>query len=303
MPQTQPVINCLTVDVEDYFQVSAFADRVCRKDWDKYECRVEVNTDRLLSIFDQAEVQGTFFVLGWVAERYPDLVRRIAEAGHEIASHGYWHQLVYDLTPEEFAKDITDSREAIVNACGVEVTAYRAPSFSIVPRSRWALDILTEHGFTIDSSIFPIAGHDRYGDPDAIKSIHSIETRNGSILEFPPTAGHIGRLPLPIGGGYFRLFPLPLTQFAINQVRKSTGPAMFYIHPWEVDFRQPRIRNETRRTMFRHYFNLKRTEPRLRQLLSKCRFGTLREIITVHATNHELPGAAAGRNQRRTAMD
>ena len=151
------ILNCMSVDVEDYFQVSAFADRVCRKDWDKYECRVETNTDRLLAIFASAEVQATFFILGWVAERYPALVRRIAAAGHEIASHGYWHQLVYDLTPDEFEKDIVDSKEAIHNACGIEVTAYRAPSFSIVPRSRWAIGILAKNGFTVDSSIFPIA--------------------------------------------------------------------------------------------------------------------------------------------------
>ena len=208
----------MSVDVEDYFQVSAFADRVCRKDWDKYECRVEANTDRLLSIFASAEVQGTFFILGWIAERYPALVKRIATAGHEIASHGYWHQLVYDLSPDEFAADITASCEAIHNACGVEVTAYRAPSFSIVPRSRWALDILAEKGFTIDSSIFPIAGHDRYGDPDAPKSIHVIETAHGSITEFPPTAGNIGRLPLPIGGGYF-----PLVSCGTYQTRHQSG--------------------------------------------------------------------------------
>ena len=185
MPQDRPIPNALTVDVEDYFQVSAFADRVCRKDWDKYECRVEGNTDRLLSIFDEAQVQATFFILGWVAERNPGLVRRIAASGHEVASHGYWHQLVYDLTPEEFAKDISDSRDAIHNACGIEVDTYRAPSFSIVPQSRWALQILTEQGYAYDSSIFPIAGHDRYGDPTAPKSVHVIETPAGKDYRIP----------------------------------------------------------------------------------------------------------------------
>ena len=140
------LINALTVDVEDYFQVSAFADRICRKDWDKLVCRVEANTDKLLAIFDQHQVRGTFFILGWVAERYPALVKRIHTAGHELASHGYWHQLVYDLTPEEFAKDLQDSREAIANASGVEVTAYRAPSFSITEKSLWAIDVLAEQG-------------------------------------------------------------------------------------------------------------------------------------------------------------
>jgi len=278
-PPVEPIVNALTVDVEDYFQVSAFADRVCRKDWDKYECRVEANTDRLLSIFDEANVRGTFFILGWIAERYPTLVRRIAAGGHEIASHGYWHQLVYDLTPEEFAKDIVDSREAIHNACGVEVTAYRAPSFSIVPRSRWALDILAEQDFTVDSSIFPIAGHDRYGDPDAPQGIHTIETKHGTITEFPPTAGHIGKFPIPIGGGYFRFFPLSFTRFAINQVRKKTGPAMFYIHPWEIDPDQPRIQGVSRKCRFRHYVGLKQTEAKLHCLLKNFVFSPISQLV------------------------
>ena len=283
--QIKPIANALTVDVEDYFQVSAFADRVCRKDWDKYECRVEANTNRLLSIFDEANVQGTFFVLGWIAERYPDLVRRIADAGHEIASHGYWHQLVYDLTPEEFARDITDSREAIHNACGIQVTAYRAPSFSIVPRSRWALGILTQQGFSVDSSIFPIAGHDRYGDPDAPQGIHTIKTEHNDITEFPPTAGHFGRFPLPIGGGYFRLFPLRLTKHAINQVRNNDRPAMFYMHPWEVDPAQPRIEGLSQKSRFRHYVGLKRTENRLSRLLRSEEFGTLSQVIECYQNN------------------
>ena len=275
--------NCLTVDVEDYFQVSAFADRICRSDWGRFVSRVESNTDRLLSIFDRAQVQGTFFVLGWIAERYPALVRRIARAGHEIASHGYWHQLVYDLSPEEFANDILASKDAIYNACGVTVTAYRAPSFSIVPTSRWAFQILKELGFTVDSSVFPIAGHDRYGDPDSPKAIHLVETKYGAITEFPPTTGEINFglkcLPLPIGGGYFRLLPLSLTQLAINQVRATTGPAMFYIHPWEVDPGQPKIDRVSLKTRFRHYVGLNRTESKLKKLLQSNSFGPLKEFV------------------------
>ena len=277
------ITNCLTVDVEDYFQVSAFADRVSRKDWGKYECRVEANTDRLLAIFYEAEVLGTFFVLGWVADRYPGLVRRIAAAGHEIASHGYWHQLVYDLSPEEFDQDIRDSKDAIHNACGIEVAAYRAPSFSIVPRSCWALGVLAKNGFTVDSSIFPIAGHDRYGDPDAPKAIHTIETDYGPIIEFPPTAGRINlgikRLPLPIGGGYFRLFPLRLTQFAINQVNMQIGPAMFYTHPWEFDPDQPRIAGVSRKSRFRHYVGLSHTTDRLKKLLQSSSFSPVAQVV------------------------
>lgn len=274
-----PVLNALTVDVEDYFQVSAFADRVCRKDWDKYECRVEANTDKLLSIFDEHQVRGTFFVLGWVAHRYPELVKRIVSAGHEIASHGYWHQLVYDLKPEEFAKDIADSKEAIAAACGIEVVAYRAPSFSIVEESLWALDILAEQGFRIDSSIFPIGGHDRYGLADAPKEIHDIETKHGKIIEFPPSAWSRGRIHIPIGGGYFRLFPLPLTLKAIEKVREHGRPAMFYTHPWEVDPTQPRIPGAKPRSRFRHYVGLKKTAPRISKMLSAHQFGTISDVI------------------------
>ncbi|MEC8558012.1 MAG: XrtA system polysaccharide deacetylase [Planctomycetota bacterium] len=280
LPLTAGVPNALTVDVEDYFQVSAFADRVTLQDWDKYECRVEANTDRILEIFDQASVQGTFFILGWVAERYPGLVKRIHAAGHEIASHGYWHQLVYDLTPEEFAKDISDSKDAIANACGAEATAYRAPSFSITPRSEWALDILIEQGFTLDSSIFPIKGHDRYGFPDAPKHIHTIERENESLIEFPPTSGSLGPLPVPIGGGYFRLFPLALTLRAIEQVRNSIGPGMFYIHPWEIDPNQPKIQGASAKSRFRHYANLRKTSEKLRRMITKHSFAPIRNILS-----------------------
>lgn len=279
--------NCLTVDVEDYFQVSGFADRVSRADWDKYECRVETNTNLLLRLFDEADVRGTFFVLGWVADRYPALVKRIAEAGHEVASHGYWHQLVYDLSPEEFAKDIRSSKESIYNACGVDVTAYRAPSFSIVSRSRWALDVLAEEGFSVDSSIFPIGGHDRYGDPDAPREIHTIETSHGKITEFPPTAGRIGKFPVPIGGGYFRLFPLRLTRLAIGSVRKQTGPAMFYTHPWEFDPEQPRMKGGSTKSRFRHYVGLARTKDRLAELLRVESFDTCQNVIQFWLDNHQ----------------
>ncbi len=298
-------LNCLTVDVEDYFQVSAFADRVSRHDWDRYTSRVQANTNRLLSIFDSAQVLGTFFVLGWVAERYPALVRRIAEAGHEIASHGYWHQLVYDLEPKEFEADIVASREAIFNACGVEVSMYRAPSFSIVPRSRWALDILVANGFKVDSSIFPIAGHDRYGDPDAPRSIHTIETTHGTIVEFPPTSGGVGRLPIPIGGGYFRLLPLRLTQFAINQVNKKVSPAMIYLHPWEIDPDQPRIGGVSKKSYFRHYTGLRNTEAKLQELLKTNRFSTVSNVLksqsSVRVSTHSpTPDRKSGSRRNNT---
>nr|WP_315849954.1 XrtA system polysaccharide deacetylase [Rhodopirellula sp. SWK7] len=275
------VVHALTVDVEDYFQVSAFEHRVSRKDWDKHESRVVANTDRLLSLFDRCHVRGTFFVLGWVAERFPSLVHRIAKAGHEIASHGYWHRLVYDLTPEEFAKDIAASRDAICNACGVEVTAYRAPSFSIVERSLWALEVLAENGFKADSSVFPIGRHDRYGVPDAKKEVHQIETRWGVVTEFPPTLAKVGGVTVPVGGGYFRLFPRAVTSAAVRRVEAEGRPAMFYIHPWEVDPDQPRVSQVGVKSRFRHCVNLKRTHAKLEGLLNCHSFGTMAQSLAV----------------------
>ncbi len=277
--QASQVSNALTVDVEDYFQVSAFSDRVCRTTWDALPCRVESNTDRILSLFDECQVRGTFFILGWVADRFPKLVQRIAAAGHEIASHGYWHQLVYDLSPEDFAQDLLLSRDAIGNACGATVTAYRAPSFSIVKRSWWALDVLAELGFTVDSSIFPIGGHDRYGVPDAPKEIHHISTPHGVVCEFPPSAWTRGRMNVPIGGGYFRLFPLAVTLKAVREVRKQGRPAMFYIHPWEIDPSQPRVKKIGLKTRFRHYVGMTKTELRLRRLLASVPFDRMDRVI------------------------
>ncbi|TWU54481.1 Peptidoglycan deacetylase [Rubripirellula tenax] len=290
------ICHALTVDVEDYFQVSGFENRVLRKQWDQYESRVEANTDRLLSSFDLHEVRGTFFVLGWVAERYPALVKRIAKAGHEIASHGYWHRLVYDISEEEFARDLVDSKDAIHNACGVETTAYRAPSFSIVEKSLWALDILIEHGFTQDSSIFPISGHDRYGIADAKREIHVIERRSGSIEEFPPSLAHVMGVKVPVGGGYFRLLPQALTSMAIAKIENERRPAMFYIHPWEVDPQQPRVDDIGRMNRFRHYVGLASTQSKLSRLISNHKFGTVADSIRSHWGDGRKPQLAPDSN-------
>ncbi|MDA7874393.1 DUF3473 domain-containing protein [Rhodopirellula sp.] len=268
----------LTVDVEDYFQVSAFDHRIKRDEWESMPCRVEANTERLLAIFSEAQVSGTFFVLGWVANKYPKLIRRIAEAGHELASHGYWHRLVYTLSREEFRRDIKDSKNAIGDATGVDVTAYRAPSFSITNKSLWALETLVEEGFEVDSSIFPIR-HDRYGVPDASPEIHSRVTPAGSITEIPPSFWHSRIAKVPIGGGYFRLFPESLTSKAITAVRNEGRPAMFYLHPWEIDPEQPRISDLSIATRFRHYVALTRTEEKLRNLLSKHTFTSIRQTL------------------------
>lgn len=293
LPQPSPVsaaaqTNALTVDVEDYFQVSAFDDLVDRDDWDAFESRVESSTDRLLQTFADADVRGTFFILGWVAQRHPELVRRIAAAGHELASHGYHHRLVYDITPDAFRHDLTRSRDAIQQAAGVAVTAYRAPSFSINRRSLWALDILAELGFTVDSSIFPIH-HDRYGMPDARREPHEIETAAGTLTEFPPSVWQLGRFNIPIaGGGYFRLYPLTLTLRGLAAVNARRMPFMFYLHPWEVDPEQPRMRPLGWKTRFRHYVGLPRTQAKLSRLLRAAHFDTLTNTLSQYRQNHQL---------------
>lgn len=273
----------MTIDVEDYFQVSAMEDCVQRDQWDSMESRVQQSTDRMLALLERCDVQGTFYILGWVAERFPQLVQRIANAGHEIASHGYWHRLVYTQTPEQFAKDLQDSCSAIESACGVRPTAYRAPSFSITEKSLWALDVLVEQGFTDDSSVFPITGHDRYGIPNAKKEIHNLETKSGCLQEFPPSVGKAMGCPVPVGGGYFRLLPSSVTCKAIQAIeRRRQHPAMFYIHPWEVDPGQPKVNGLSRKAAFRHYVGLKNTEDKLQRLMQRVKFGTMSQAIACH---------------------
>ncbi len=272
-----------SVDVEDYFQVSAFESRVSRKNWDKYESRVTGSTVRLLDLLDRHRVRGTFFILGWVADRFPGLIKQIHQAGHELASHGYWHQLVYNLTQEEFAEDIRKSQDAIGAATGVTVTAYRAPSFSIVERSLWALDTLIDQGFTVDSSIFPISGHDRYGIPGAKREIHQLQRPNGQITEFPMTAGQVGPVRFPIGGGYFRIFPLTLSRLALASFEHRRQPAMFYIHPWEVDPDQPRMEGAGLKSRLRHYTGLGRTLAKLDKLLRRYHFCSMSEVLAKHS--------------------
>jgi len=280
--------SALTVDVEDYFQVSAFEHRISRDDWPSIPARVEGSTDRLLELFSDAGVHGTFFVLGWVAERFPQLVQRIAAAGHELASHGYWHRLVYDITPDAFRADVQRSREVIEQASGVQVTAYRAPSFSVNHRSLWALDVLAELGFTIDSSIFPVR-HDRYGIPDARLEPHRIETAAGVITEFPPSVWQLGRFNLPIaGGGYFRLYPLNMTLRGIAAVLNAQRPFMFYLHPWEVDPDQPPVNGVGWKRRWRHTVGLRCTELKLKGLLKSVHFDTLSATLETYRQNESL---------------
>jgi len=272
-------MNAMTIDVEDYFHVSVFEKTVDRSRWDTLETRVRANTDRLLDLFDERGVRGTFFVLGWVAERYPDLVKAIAARGHELASHGYAHRLVYEQTPEVFREDVRRAKDLIEAAAAQPVRGYRAPSFSVTSRSLWALDVLVEEGYTYDASIFPIR-HDRYGIPGAPRWPHAIDRGRGRIFEVPGSTVRIGSTNLPVaGGGYFRILPYAWTHWGIARVnRTERQPAIFYLHPWEIDPGQPRL-PASRLGRFRHYRNLGKVEPRLRRLLADFSFGPLRHVL------------------------
>jgi polysaccharide deacetylase family protein (PEP-CTERM system associated) len=272
-------MNAMTVDVEDYFQVSAFDGIVPRNRWEQMDSRVVANTERLLAIFGEAGVRGTFFVLGWIADRFPALVRSIAGHGHEIASHGHSHRLVYDITPAQFREDVRRSKAVLETACGAAVEGYRAPSFSITRRSLWALDILIEEGFRYDASIFPIH-HDRYGIPGSPRHPYQLRRGTAAILEVPASTVQWGPLNFPVaGGGYFRLLPYGWTRWGIRRINtREQRPAIFYMHPWEIDPEQPRLA-ATLLSRFRHYRNLDQTEHRLRQLLSDFRFGTMRGLL------------------------
>lgn len=275
----QPVINAMTVDVEDYFHVSVFDGILPRASWETLESRVSRNTARLLDIFDEHAVRGTFFVLGWVAERYPDLVREIARRRHEIASHGYAHRLVYDQTPAAFRDDVRRAKRILEDVSGQQVLGYRAPSYSITPRSLWALDVLVEEGYRYDSSIFPIR-HDRYGIAVSQREPYRIDRPQGSLVEFPGSTARVGPMNLPIaGGGYFRIFPYQWTHWGISRVNHLEQRAVvFYLHPWEIDPGQPRLA-AGRLGTFRHYRNLALTESRLRQLLTDFKFGPMQALL------------------------
>ena len=288
------ILNAFTVDVEDYFQVSAFENDIQRRTWDRFPARVEQNTLRLLELLADNDIRATFFVLGWVAKRNPDLVRAIDDAGHEIASHSYWHRLIYNVTPRQFREDLRRSKYVLEDIIGKPVTIYRSPSFSITRKSTWALDILIEEGFTIDSSVFPIY-HDRYGIPDARRDIHKIETKAGSIWEFPPSVIEYGNFNMPVsGGGYFRLYPVGLTNYWLRQINvRKNRPFIFYVHPWEIDPDQPRLRAGSVIARTRHHMNLSTTEEKLRKMADQFQFGTITEVVenakcTVASPVHQL---------------
>ncbi len=279
------MINALTFDIEDYFQSESFKKVVSSSKWDTYPSRVVENTRRILRLLREYNTSATFFILGWIADRYPELVQEIAADGYEIATHGYWHELIYRQTPDQFAADLQKSLKAIHQALGnCPVAGYRAPTFSITDKSLWALDILREHGIKYDSSIFPVTVHDRYGISNANRFASKI---NEDLWEFPLSTIQLGKRNLPVaGGGYFRLLPLSVTRCAIRRINAEGQPAVIYLHPWEFDPEQPRISKASLLSRFRHYLNLDKTESRLRTLLQEFQFGSMNQVFSVQLSGN-----------------
>ena len=272
------MLNALSFDVEDYFQVAALAGAVDRSSWESTPRRVARNTELLLEILRSSNTQATFFVLGWVAEREPHLVRRVVAAGHEVACHGYSHRLVYEQTPTEFREETLHSKALLEDQAQVSVLGYRAASYSITRRSLWALDTLIEAGFLYDSSIFPVY-HDLYGIPGAPRAPYLVRRDGGCLVEFPPSTAQLPGFRLPVaGGGYFRMFPYGITRWAVRRINSEGIPFIFYLHPWEIDPGQPRV-EVGRLSRFRHYANLAGCEARLRRLVSDFKFAPAREVL------------------------
>lgn len=271
-------MHCLSFDVEEHFQVSAFWSKARRQQWDQYESRVESNTRKVADLLAAHGTKATFFILGWVAERHPVLVKALAEDGHEIASHGYSHELVTEQTPEEFRKDVRKAKGILENLLGQPVHGYRAPSFSITRNTQWALPILVQEGYTYDASVFPIF-HDRYGMPGANPNCHQLLTEAGPIWEVPPSTIKILGVRFPIaGGGYFRLIPYSFLRPLLRTIERSGHSLVMYLHPWELDPDQPRMQGSML-SQFRHYNNLDKTESRLVSLLKDFQFAPIREAI------------------------
>jgi len=279
-PTATAFLNAFSVDVEDYFQVAALAPAISRESWPTREYRVERNTEVILQLCQEKKVRGTFFILGWVAEKSPQLVKQIANAGHEIACHGFSHQLIYTQTQEVFREETLRAKHFLEDLIGKGVTGYRAASFSITQQSLWALDVLIDAGFEYDSSVFPIR-HDRYGIPGAAPEPNRITAPSQrTLVEFPMSAATFFGVQVPVsGGGYFRILPYWVTRAGLKQINEKSGrPFTFYLHPWEVDPEQPRVKVGAF-SRFRHYTNLHRCEARLRRVLGDFRFGTMRQVL------------------------
>jgi polysaccharide deacetylase family protein (PEP-CTERM system associated) len=277
------VINALSVDIEDWYQVGAFENTIAREDWGACASRVERNTDRLIDLFARKNVRATFFTLGWVAERHPDLIRRIVAGGHELASHGYDHQRVFTFTPEQFRADLRKSRALLEQAGAVPVRGYRAPSFSIDARTPWAHAVLAEEGYSYSSSVAPVR-HDHYGWPEAPRCAFR-PLADSPLIELPVTTARLlGRTIAAGGGGFFRLMPYGFTRWAVRQVnQQEQRPAIFYFHPWEIDPDQPRVPHAPLRSRLRHYTNIATTEAKLERLIDAFSWGRMDEILAAQA--------------------
>jgi polysaccharide deacetylase family protein (PEP-CTERM system associated) len=271
------VVNALTIDVEDYFQVSAFAPYIERATWEARQCRVERNIDRILELLAENGVHATFFTLGWIADRYPDMVRRIVAGGHELASHGYDHERAGNLSADGFFADVALAKAVLEDIAGTAVQGYRAPSFSIGAHNRWAYDCLAKAGYKYSSSVYPIR-HDHYGSPSGSRFAHMA---HNDVLEVPIATARVFRTNLPAGGGgYFRLMPYPLSRWLLRRVnQRDAEPAIFYFHPWEIDPEQPRVEGVDAKTRFRHYLNLERTANRLALLLKDFRWDRMDHVV------------------------
>ena len=272
--------NAFTIDVEDYFHVEGFANVIDKSQWDNYPCRVEANMDKLLDLMEENNIKGTFFILGWVAVRYPQIVRNIAEKGHEVASHGMSHQLIYTQDRNVFRQETLRSKALLEDISQQSVIGYRAATYSIVNDTLWALDELVDAGFLYDSSIFPMR-HDRYGIPGINPLPHKIYlSGNRNITEFPISVVKKAKMTLPVaGGGYFRLLPYWLTKWGLNEINKDLSEFMFYIHPWEIDVEQPRINDASALSKFRHYLNINKSESRLKKLFNDFKLTTMKEVL------------------------
>ncbi|MFQ5486612.1 MAG: XrtA system polysaccharide deacetylase [bacterium] len=276
------MINAFTIDLEEYFQVSKFEFVIPSEKWDDLPSRVRSNTIRILEMLDEYNCKATFFTVGWVAERYPGLMREISDSGHEMACHSYWHRRVSDLNPREFQEDIHKNKTVLEDVSGSAVHAFRAPTYSIIESSQWAWDVLIEEGFKVDSSVFPIH-HKRYGNPEADRFLHRIYREKGSIIEFPLSTIDFAGNNIPIvSGGYLRLFPYSLTRYGIKRLNTvEKRPAVIAFHPWELDPHHP-MPKVSRLKRIRHKINIATTEKKLRQLLTDFEFSTMRKVLSQH---------------------
>jgi polysaccharide deacetylase family protein (PEP-CTERM system associated) len=291
------LLNGMTVDVEDYFQTQAMSSAVPREDWDQQTSRVEENTKRMFELFATRGVRGTFFFLGWVAEKFPGLVREAAKLGHEIGCHSYWHRLVYRLTPDEFREDTKRAKEVIEQAVGFRVLGYRAPNFSLVKGTTWALEILGELGFAYDSSVHPIR-HDTYDNPEAPR--HPTRIAGGALMEFPVATVALGRHNFSVGGGaYLRIFPYRYISWGLSRIASEKRSAVVYVHPWEIDPEQPRLRASAR-SRLRQYTGLRTAAGKLEKLISDFRFAPIQEVFSKELADISSP--VWSRSEAQTAL-